>query len=100
VGTLRVYKSGRTEMMFGDMPFRVVDGPKTSSYPELVYLQTRDQSDDMELEEEEEEEGELLPTKKPTICFLGRVGSRVTLVPDLKWLLKNGGGVVLKPKTE
>lgn len=100
VGTLRVYKSGRTELIFGDMPLRVVDGPTTSSYHELVYLQTKDQSsNDMDLDDDDEDGGrESLPADKPTICFLGPIDSRVTLVPDLKWLLKNGGGVVLNPK--
>ena len=103
VGTLRVYKSGRTELVFGDMPLRVVEGPITSSYHELVYLQSKDQKeqddDDAMNDEDDENEKIPLPAKKPTLCFLGPIESRVTLVPDIQWLLKNGGGVVLDPNT-
>ena len=114
IGTLKVYKSGRTELIFGDMPLRVVDGPACSSYHELVYLQTKQQNDNAMDEDKDDDvnEGdgngngvgdddnaqkEPLPADSPTLCFLGPVGSRVNLVPDIKWLLKQGGGTVLDP---
>jgi hypothetical protein len=83
------------------MPMRVVDGPNTSSYHEFIYLQTKDQKeqdDEDAMNDDDFDEKIQLPSRDPTLCFLGSIGSRVTLIPDVKWLCRNGGGVVLDPK--
>ena len=81
IGKLRVRASGKVELMLGDIPLRVIDGPTCGSYQELVYLQGKSEDD----------VNRMAPlADKPTLCFLGPVENRVTVIPDVQWLLKHG----------
>ena len=97
IGKLRVRASGKVELMLGDIPLRVIDGPECASYQELVYLQAQERFEEDQVEEASgaaasaprEMASDTIPLAEwPTVCFLGPIENRVTVVPDIAWLLK------------
>jgi hypothetical protein len=97
IGKMRVRASGKVELVLGGIPMRVIDGPTCGTYQELVYLQGQGRSGDGEGSSGAAATGGSGKTaagvvplaERPTMCFLGPVENRVTVVPDVAWLLKN-----------
>ena len=95
IGKMRVRASGKVELILGGIPMRVIDGPTCGTYQELVYLQGQGRSGAGEetsgarAEAGAQMSATAMPlAEKPTMCFLGPVENRVTVVPDVAWLLK------------
>eukprot|EP00043_Microstomoeca_roanoka_P002725 m.39970 g.39970 ORF g.39970 m.39970 type:complete len:111 (+) comp11676_c0_seq1:924-1256(+) len=68
MGKLRVYKSGRMEMVFGDVRFEVSEGTRSTFAQEAVALDATAQH--------------------PAAICLGSVRRRYTVIPDIQQLLE------------